>query len=301
MDNLKKIKSNRAFTLIEISIVLVIISLLIGIISQTSGFIKKSLLAKVQILTKNSPVLYIEGLELWLETSLESSFEKDIENDDIVKIWYNQNSKSYNKNNATNQITDTQPKYISNVFNNVIAGVRFDGDNDILQFNDNQINNNFTIFIVAINKASHQIDSETYSGTGGTTQQKYILYPGHGGSSQAGVGISMGINGISSYEHGSNYMPALAVYNDSNISTKANIFGIVIKNKQHLLYLNGSLVRTGLTSTRSNSYLSYDIGGGLWGYWQGDIAEFIIYDRILKESEKTSIENYLSKKYNIKL
>ena len=64
----------------------------------------------------------------------------------------------------------------------------------------------------------------------------------------------MGTNGVSVYEHGDSYMPALLVY-DTPI-TGWNHIAVVYTNKQPILYINGILVRTGLTSLRPEVFLA---------------------------------------------
>ncbi len=60
--------------------------------------------------------------------------------------------------------------------------------------------------------ATHEIDPEATSGYGGVNNQRYAFDPQHGGDLNAGAGLSVGTNGIAVYEHGSDYMPATAVY-----------------------------------------------------------------------------------------
>lgn len=79
--------------------------------------------------------------------------------------------------------------------------------------NNAKIVNSFSVFVVAQAKTTHEIDSVSTSFTPGTSGQKYLIFPAHSGSTGlAGVGISMGTNGISFYEHANSHMPATLVY-----------------------------------------------------------------------------------------
>ena len=60
-----KQKNPRAFSLFEMSIVIIIVSLTIAGITLSTRLIGKSTLAKAQLLTKNSPVKDIENLLFW--------------------------------------------------------------------------------------------------------------------------------------------------------------------------------------------------------------------------------------------
>jgi prepilin-type N-terminal cleavage/methylation domain-containing protein len=84
-------KIKNAFTLIELSAVIVIIGILIAGVTTATGLVKKSKIAAAQSLTKASPISGITDNALWLESSTESSF-KDTESStgDTVTTWYDQ-------------------------------------------------------------------------------------------------------------------------------------------------------------------------------------------------------------------
>jgi len=126
----------------------------------------------------------------------------------------------------------------------------------------------------------------------GTSGQRYAIgaEPGDPGCSMvgsinqdAGSGISVGTNGISVFEHACEYMPSLLVYNTA--LTGWNHIVVVYINKQPRLYLNGILVRTGLTSPRIVRPSKEQIGAGAYGFFSGAIDEVAIYDRSLTAEE----------------
>lgn len=138
------------------------------------------------------------------------------------------------------------------------------------------VSNNFTLSFWANPRATHQIDPETTSGFGGTSGQRYAIGPKWYSNGDAGAGISVGTNGISVYEHASNYMPATLVY-QANLSGWTHIV-LVYKNKQPKLYVNGVLVRTGLTSPMNSVHIEpVYIGGMAYGYFNGLLDEMTIY------------------------
>ncbi|MHC4727787.1 MAG: LamG domain-containing protein [Planctomycetota bacterium] len=132
--------------------------------------------------------------------------------------------------------------------------------------------------------STHEIDPETTSGTGGVNSQRYAFDPQHGGESNGGAGLSLGTNGILVYEHGSNYMPATAVY-AADIGNDWNHIMIVYDNKQPTIYLNGSAVRTGLVSPREVINAPIHFGGMAYGYFEGLMDEIRIYNRALSATE----------------
>ena len=70
MHDCKKIKINKAFSLVEISIVIIIISVItVGIISGLN-IASSARLKLATNLTHNSPILSMKNLDLWYETTL---------------------------------------------------------------------------------------------------------------------------------------------------------------------------------------------------------------------------------------
>ena len=151
--------------------------------------------------------------------------------------------------------------------------------------------------------------SQATSGTQGTSGERYVLYPTWGGSNNsitgpsnpdAGAGLSVGTNGIAVYEHGASYLTPLLVWNGT-VSGWTHI-AVVYTNKQPSLYINGVFVKTGLTSLKSRVYpslgqwagnaynLSGGIGGGNYGYFNGQIDEFRLWNSSLPAA--TIFANY---------
>ena len=112
-----------AFTLIELSAVIVIIGILIAGVMTATGLVKKSKIAAAQNLTKASPIPGITDNALWLESSAESSF-KDTETStgDAVTTWYDQKS-AVNKSSVV--AVGTGPTYSNTI--NYIHAVKFSG------------------------------------------------------------------------------------------------------------------------------------------------------------------------------
>ena len=132
--------------------------------------------------------------------------------------------------------------------------------------------------------ATHEIDSQNTTSTGGVNNQRYAFDPQHGGDANAGAGLSLGTNGIVVYEHGSNYMPATAVY-ETELGDDWNHIMIVYDNKQPTIYLNGLAVHTGLSSPRAIVNSPIQFGGMAYGYFEGLMDEVRIYNRVLLPAE----------------
>ena len=153
------------------------------------------------------------------------------------------------------------------------------------------VQNNFTIEFWANPSASRPSTPEITSSLGGVDGQRYAVYPSMGGWQLAGVGVSVGTNGISVVEHGGNYMPTVLVW-DAPVSGWTHV-ALVYENKQPRLYVNGSLVRIGLSGARALVYPSTFLGGNPgavhYGIYQGLLDEVSIYNRPLTDAEIAAV------------
>jgi hypothetical protein len=131
---------------------------------------------------------------------------------------------------------------------------------------------------------THEIDRQETSGYGGVNNQRYAFEPQHGGDLNAGAGLSIGTNGVSVYEHGSDYMPATAVY-ATELGDDWNHIMIVYNNKRPTIYLNGRAVLTGFSSPRAIVSAPIQFGGMAYGYFEGLMDEVRIYNRVLSPAE----------------
>lgn len=162
------------------------------------------------------------------------------------------------------------------------------------------VTNNFAITFVCAPNVTMEIDTETTSGAPGTTGEKYIISPDHGGSLLAGMGVSIGTNGVGVYEHGSNYMPCELSYATSIPSTSPTHVAVVYDNKQPLLYINGVHVRTGLIGARNTVIM----GGSVlckqdYGSFSGRFYSACYYTSSLSSSEVQDEFSYFANRYNI--
>ena len=138
------------------------------------------------------------------------------------------------------------------------------------------VTNNFTIELWAYPTASRNSTPEQNTYIIGQSGQRYAIWPHHTGSTtDAGAGISIGTNGVSVYEHCSNYLPSILVY-DTPIIGWTHI-AVVYNNKTPSLYINGVLVRTGLTSLKTNIYPSLGTGGN-YGFYEGQFDNIRVWD-----------------------
>lgn len=166
------------------------------------------------------------------------------------------------------------------------TAVTLDGANDrVLGPTRTRPANSFAIEAWVRPTAAHEIDTEDASQVGGLAGQRYAFAPDHLGS-EAGAGVSIGTNGISVYEHGDNYMPAMAVY-QGRISGWAHVV-INYVSKRPKVYLNGKLVHEGLTSTRTNVRAPLTVGWHDYGAFAGGMDEVAFYPKPLADERVRS-------------
>jgi hypothetical protein len=191
--------------------------------------------------------------------------------------------------------TATTLKASSNAFcNNALV---FDGIDDYVNVNQllTGVTNNFTVEAWVNPTATHEIDAQSTTGVTGFNNQRYLIFPINGNTwatDHAGMGISVGTNGVSVYEHANNYMPALLVW-QGTLNGWTHL-AVVYTNKQPSLYINGVLVKTGQTSTKSYVHPSTGFGGGPYGYFKGSIDELRIWNMTrtasqIQTAKKTSL------------
>jgi hypothetical protein len=153
------------------------------------------------------------------------------------------------------------------------------------------LQNTFTVEFWALPAVDRLSTREQSGGSNGIGGQRYAITPEWGGQAAAGVGVSVGRNGVSVFEHGDAYMPSVVVY-DAVISGWTHI-AVVYQNRLPSLYINGVLARTGLTGSRSVVYPSILFGNvpdaPQYGPYVGLLDEVCVYNRALSATEIQAI------------
>jgi len=295
-------KKNSAFSLIEISIVILVIGILIAGITQSTRLVKESGLMSARSLTQSSPVAGIKDLMSWHETSLKTSFDSDAQIDgSTIATWYDNGKQSTTQNSAIQGTISLRPLFKEYIFDVAIPAVRFDGLDDYLYIS-REISEDFTI--IAVFKTT---GGSTFTGTnwfGGTG-----IVDAEVGGVDNDFGLTIQKSGRILAGTGN---PDTTIYHDGkyNDGRAHMVFFTRTKSSGTIkLYADGGKTALASSSSATTSALTaptrITIGSlqtlGAGRYLDGDVAEIIIYSRALTTEERESIATYLSKKYKIKI
>jgi len=295
----------KAFSLIELSIVILIIGILVAGVTQSSRLLKQMRLATIKNLTLNSPVSSIKDLAVWLESTMDQSFIDSEENTgSTISVWNDLNTQASTKYNAVSPSTAESPTYLADGINGLPA-ISGDGSNDSMLINgliDSFEGTGFT-WIGVIQWVRPSSGARGYFG----------LKSDYGSSNNLTSVFLDDCNGtLNCFRVTSRTDGGLASYFGFNSASfnqyQPHIISIVRKTNSLMNYDNGTQI--GPTVNDSSVAGIYRTTGP-WAlfkytnsntlYFQGYAGEYILYGRALKDDERKDIEKYLSKKWGIKL
>lgn len=274
-----------AFSLLELSVSLVVVSLLMAMVSQGIKIIASSRLTTARSLTSKSPVPNISGLIAWYETSSVDSFKKNEAFDGKqISAWYDISPNSIPaKKNALTRVASAAVAYESDGINK-IPSLLFNGTNkiELANFYQGSTSQN-TIFIVA----------------NPSTITTIIL-----DSSSSGSSSSIGQNSNSfSMNLGSLVSTGTVTNPIVNLAKVSYIAAVYFNGLNSKVYFNSSSIIAGGSTinpgTTPLTGVSIGANRSNASNYSGLISEIIIYNRPLQNQERKDVMSYLSKKYGI--
>lgn len=282
---------HKAFSLIEMSVVVLIISVLTVGVMESRKIVARAKIANARSLTANSPVASLEELMLWYESTSEQSFDKEEALDGkLVSTWYDLNPRIKTvRNNATQTLDLNKPTYKINKINGLPAISFNKSGPSYMLFTDESpiVNSEYTIFIVG-QRNDNQVNDFIGSNTTILNSNLRVGY-----RTDTSIQIVQWGNGLEAIC--SSYTTPSPVIFSANFNFNA-------KN----LYMNGALQTTtaiGSVPDSTTPLIEYD-GAGLGAssnHLKGDIGEVIIFKKYLNTEERKSVENYLGKKWGIEM
>jgi len=242
----------------------------------------------------NAQVLPTSDLLLWLK----SDTGVDTLNGTVSR-WHDQSS---NGNDAIQTDLSRQPLLVGNILNGKPV-LRFNGLHDRLEFTNSTPMSRFTIFMVVKNDPG-----------GGSNPDHVIAFGPQGGVWDSWYFILfMGVDNITDrIEIGGPdggiraVAPNLSAYGEwrnISITTNQTIYSTTLR------WNGNNATMTPVVGTNMAINAPMGTGGGIAGTdgdpsgntltAKCDFAEILIYNRVVSDSERTAVENYLSLKYNI--
>ncbi len=281
----------KAFTLTELSIVVLIIGVLITGITQGSSMIKTSRLANARSITSRSPALEINGLIAWYEPTLKSSFK------DSESIEGSQTTEW--RDNSPGSIILAKNKLTRSAGSAVI-------------YEESGINNLPTLLFSGASSANVTL-TNFYQGSSSQNTIFIVFRPLFATSSTARILLdSSNINPNSSIgikttavtlKAGTSVDTATATNSASFVNGNDYVVAAYFNGSSSQVFVNNAATSAGngMINPNSSQLGGLTIGtdkSGSWGF-NGYISEIIIYNRPLKLQERKDIMSYLSKKYKI--
>jgi prepilin-type N-terminal cleavage/methylation domain-containing protein len=298
-------KLKKAFSLIELSIVILIIGILIAGVTQSSRLVAKMRLASARALTQSSPAASVKDLVAWLETTSEKSFD-DAESQDgtAVTNWYDINPQRSIKYNATTSIVADKPTYVENGINNlpVLSG---NGTSNVMLLSgltDSFVDSGFT-WIGVLQWRVPGVGPKGYIGL----------------KSQTGSGSNQG---VTLFLDDWNALPTslrVVSRNDGTLNTnqitsssinqyQTHVVSVVRSTTSLSAYDNGTQLGSTISDATTNGIFNSTAPWAVFKYTNdnvqyffGYVGEYIIFSRPLKNEERRAIEIYLGKKWGVKI
>jgi len=252
---MQDIKNENGFTMVELAIVLTALAFIMAGVLGTRALINSARISNAQNLTANSPVLNIDGLAFWVETSM---IQKDIYVGAITDAVEDISPSGLDLS------TISGATYAESTILKGLKSMYFDG-NDYLATTAPINATKYTAFAVLNpdNASSGSI----------------IFHNGSGVTHTAGWGITK------SEITGTGDTRMIAVTNDTSTKT---------------VYINdgsGTTLTVDNPTTLADAFYVGSKAGT--SYFTGEIAEIIVFNRVLFSNEIDDVQTYLKKKYDL--
>ena len=316
-------KKNKAFSLVELSVVIVIVMIMIAGLIQSSRIIGAMRIATARNVTQSSAMPWINYIVTWYDATAADAFlESETDDGDKISRW-NGAEVRYSDRINLNQTDDVKkPIYTSNGMYG-LPSIKFDGVDDYLG------SENLEQSILTYRSASVFIVFEPKTIT--ASDKRSILYQPEVCGREFDVGYNFGSKG--------NF--GIASSSGTCGTTNATTSGIdfVVQNEKIVVSLiihqspvtvgdtsniktfrNGYLesvskVNAGFTSQLAQDTKKYSDGSNKiyigarktsddavpTSFFNGLLGEMIVFNRSLNNEDRKEIEKYLGKKWGIKV
>ncbi len=212
----------KAFSLIEVSVVIIIIGIFVAGIIIAGNLVKKSRIAAAQSLSRSSPINTITDSALWLESSVDSNFsDGDAVDGHAINNWYDSRNSA---NKTLISVVGAGPKYANTI--NYVHAVEFDGtSSNYLQIDDASFLNKTDYTIMVVEKRKSNSSDNYFFGDSptGTANQKLALGYSLNGKVIHAQGSNSYTSNVSSYEDSKDKPRTFTFVSDSATGKKLTL------------------------------------------------------------------------------
>lgn len=317
-------RKNRAFSLIEISVVIVIVMIMIAGLLQGSRVISSMRITTARNVTNSSAMPWINYIVTWYDVTASDAFIEN-ENDDGDKIsrWNGAELRYTDRVNLIQTDETKKPTLISNGMYG-LPSLKFDGVDDYFMSENLEQSvlsyRSGSVFIVFEPKTTSATAKRTIFYQPVECGREFDVGYGFGGQvGNFGLASSSGDCGsTSATTSGLNYVVA----NEKIVASMVIFPSPMVQNdvSNIKIYRNGYLetsakVGVGYNSASIENSNKYSDGYGRVyvgarktsdleapsSFFEGLLGEMIIFNRSLNNEDRKEIEKYLGKKWGIKV
>jgi prepilin-type N-terminal cleavage/methylation domain-containing protein len=293
--------SKVGFSLIEMSMVILVIGILVTGIAQGSRIIADSRLKAATTLTMSSVVVATSDLVFWLDTTNinnltpASGVVGDAKDGDRISVWQDRSPHNPIPFQFTQSTSVQRPIYVQNGLNG-LPSLQFDrtelrrlsATSDV-SVADNQARTLFMVFDNTSDNGTGSFGAEIF---GMIRSRSLDVDPGSAVTNQLTARSSLVTDVTASSSTN-------AVRKSKHILTVIGYSGGVIARRNGVQIINSATL--GFDYALSTVYIGGTADNIANSLYSGTISEVILFGRKLQTTEITAIEDYLSKKYAIRI
>ena len=317
-------KTNKAFSLIEISVVIVIVMIMIAGLLQGSRVISSMRITTARNVTNSSAMPWINYIVTWYDVTAGDAFvESEHDDGDKISRWNGAELRSTDRVNLTQTDETKKPILISNGMYG-LPSLKFDGVDDYFMSENLEQSvlsyRSGSVFIVFEPKTTSATAKRTIFYQPVECGREFdVGYGFNGLAGNFGLASSSGDCGsTSATTSGLNYVVTNEKIVASMVISQAPMVQNDVSNIK--IYRNGFLetstkVGVGYNSALIENSKQYADGHGRVyvgarktsdsatpsSFFEGLLGEMIIFNRSLNNEDRKEIEKYLGKKWGIKV
>lgn len=306
-------KNHKAFSIVELAMVMIAISIFITGAMQSTRLVDAMRLNAARSLSVNSAVPSIKNLYAWWDSTADYAFlDRETEDESNISAWYDQNPQYAYRHNLFQTNVDYKPIFIQKGIS-LLPAIQFDGADFLKTAIDPKVilaNGSATIFMV-------------FEAQDPTLQSFILMQPIKNCTNNLEIGYSAGSISKSFSIHAGCHYATSSPENTVMDKTPLLVTTVFLEGPIEMneadnirIYKNGKalpLAIEGIGGYNAGLFGQYPKGEApiIMGardsnhlnkydaFFKGKIGEIIIYDRALSDKERLLVQEYLLKKWSI--